>query len=235
MSRKWGRTSYWILSVGTLLNVALFCGTVLIYMQSQSPSTPGPLKSDIKDAWDAVQYETRTFTGALKWDRDSGNLHREQDYSVEYFGPPSDKLDEIWEELLHDEFVPMTKEESSPFLPDLRDYPGKDTPLFEPGLFHSLHCLNALRKLVSKHMYNSTSTLEEDPKDFMPSEIAHNEHCMDRIRQSLICAGDLTPSPMYWWDGFGMAVGRTGPQTCRKWQPIREWMDGRREHNDSQA
>lgn len=130
----------------------------------------------------------------------------------------------------------MTSEESSPYLPELRNFPGKSTPIFEPGLFHSLHCLNALRKLVSKQMYNSTSGSEdEDSKDFTPSKIAHNEHCMDRIRQSLICAGDLTASPMYWWDGFGMALGRTGPQTCRKWQPIRDWMDERREVKGGQS
>lgn len=123
----------------------------------------------------------------------------------------------------------MTSEESAPYLPDLRPIPGEEMPLFEPGLFHSLHCLNALRKVVSKQMYmNSTAEAE----DYPPSEIAHNEHCMDRIRQSLMCAGDLTASPLYWWEGSNMALGRTGPQVCRKWQPIRDWMDGRRESKD---
>lgn len=126
----------------------------------------------------------------------------------------------------------MTSEEASPFLPELRPLPGQNRPVFEPGVFHSLHCLNALRKVVSKQMYkNSTAGVEQYP----PSEIAHNEHCMDRIRQSLMCSGDLTPSPMYWWDGFNTALGRTGAQTCRKWQPIRDWMDGRRESKESET
>lgn len=50
---------------------------------------------------------------------------------------------------------------------------------------------------------------------------------MDRIRQTIICFGDMTPSPMYTWDGFNLALGRTGAHTCRKWQPIRDWMDER--------
>jgi hypothetical protein len=132
----------------------------------------------------------------------------------------------------------MTSEEASPFLPELRALPGKDTPPHSssrlicsstrltpnrPGIFHSLHCSNALRSLISKYMYNSTAV----PELYSVSEIAHNEHCMDRIRQALICQGDLTPSTMYWWDGYVTAPGRTGPQTRRKWQPIRDSMNGR--------
>lgn len=97
-SSKSSKTTWLILSIGTLLNFALFLGTILIYIQH---NTPGPLQSDIQEARQAVEYETRTFTGALKYDGESGNMYREQDYSTEFFGPPSEKLDEAWEELLH--------------------------------------------------------------------------------------------------------------------------------------
>lgn len=96
-----GRTAWLVFSVGSLLNIALFFGAVVLYMKSHPiHGQPGPLRSDIKDAGKAVQYEIRTFTGALKWDRESGNMYREQDYSTEYFGPPSEKLDAAWKELL---------------------------------------------------------------------------------------------------------------------------------------
>ena len=64
-------------------------------------------------------------------------------------------------------------------------------------------------------------------------DVAHLEHCMDRLRQVLMCHGDLTPSPLYRWDGFNLAFGRTGEHTCRKWEPIREWMDERKRRDDA--
>lgn len=98
---KCSKTTWLVLSSGTLLNVVLFLSTVLMHVQWNAESDPGPLQSDIKDAWKAVQYETRTFTGSLKWDRDTGNLFREKDYSTEYFGPPGEKLDTAWEGLFY--------------------------------------------------------------------------------------------------------------------------------------
>jgi hypothetical protein len=38
------------------------------------------------------------------------------------------------------------------------------------------------------------------------------DHCLDQIRQSIQCNGDLSPVPLYWWDG---------------WESIREWVDRR--------
>ena len=60
-------------------------------------------------------------------------------------------------------------------------------------------------------------------------DVAHMEHCMDRLRQAVMCHGDLAPSPMYSWEGFNFALGRGGEHTCRKWEPIRVWMDERGE------
>ena len=101
-------------------------------------------------------------------------------------------------------------------------------------MMHSLHCLNGLRIMVSGMLYNgSASNIDGGINDstvvlFPPGwHQAHVEHCMDRLRQSIMCQGDLTPSPIYHWEGFGFAVGKAGKHTCRKWEPIRKWMDER--------
>ena len=94
-----------------------------------------------------------------------------------------------------------------------------------PDMFHSLHCLNAIRKEISERVYNSSTGYSSHSSHFPPEGvIPHIEHCMDRIRQSIMCQGDLSPSPMYWWQGFNLAFGRAGAHTCRKWLPIREWI-----------
>ena len=116
---------------------------------------------------------------------------------------------------LTDEFFPMTDKEAAPFLPELVKVPVYEQYLFEPEITHSLHCLNALRQEASKSMYpNSTyqtpHSAEWDllPKGFMQP---HMEHCIDRLRQAIMCQGDLTPSPLYGWPGKSRVyLGRTG-------------------------
>jgi len=46
---------------------------------------------------------------------------------------------------------------------------------------------------------------------------------MDFIFQQIICAADLTPSPLFVYDDFNIAIGRTGVHTCRNWDKLREW------------
>lgn len=54
-------------------------------------------------------------------------------------------------------------------------------------------------------------------------------HCIDQIRQYIMCAGDLTPIPVMHYDllgGFGY-VNSDVHHTCRNFDAIRAWTDGR--------
>lgn len=100
-------------------------------------------------------------------------------------------------------------------------------------MFHSLHCINAIRKELSRTLYNGTGYLE-DHKHQLPAFIfgadwqaTHFDHCLDRLRQAVMCHGDLTPSPLYSFQGYPLVLGRSGVHTCRKFEPIRKWMDVR--------
>src|SRR5689334_23086014 len=77
-----------------------------------------------------------------------------------------------------------------------------------PDVFHSLHCLNAIRNELHPTLYNISN--EHNPWFQTHQRIAilvndptwmtkHIEHCLDRIRQVVMCHGDLTPSPLYSW------------------------------------
>ena len=103
---------------------------------------------------------------------------------------------------------------------------------------YSLHCLNAIRMEISKILYPNSTHQSHDHnigKAKVPPvwDIAHMEPCMDRIRQALMCHGDLAPSPLHSWDGFNIAFGRTGEHLRRKWEPIREWLDDRKRRDDA--
>ncbi|CAK4034791.1 Hypothetical predicted protein [Lecanosticta acicola] len=216
-------------------NVTFLVISILVNITTWSRSVHSKCitPTDTTDAHKAIEYESRTFTGALVYDPEKKVAFRKPDGEREYFGPPSKEIDDAWHELLHGEFPVMTDEEAAPFRPDLTTIPSTGRYHFEPDMFHTLHCVNALRLEVSKSLYNvSTSHHHGDVKGIsFPDgwDVVHMEHCMDRIRQSIMCHGDLTPSPLYFWPGFKIALGRTGAHTCRKWQPIREWMDRRGE------
>lgn len=186
----------------------------------------GAFPTDMKDARSAIRYETRTYTGALVWDQQKQGLARVREPgTVEYFGPPSKAVDDAWHALLHDQFPAMTDEEAAPFLPNLTRLPQTDRYHFDPDLFHSLHCLNGIRSMLSGPLYNQKS---DHMHGASPENMrAHMDHCMDRIRQAIMCHGDLTPSPLYLYPGVSGPIGKAGPHTCRKWEPIRAWMDER--------
>ena len=87
---------------------------------------------------------------------------------------------------------------------------------------------------MTKTMYGDSGESHSKHHHDLPKSIVgpdyentHLEHCLDRLRQAVMCHGDLTPSPLYIFDGFPVAIGKTGKRTCRKFEPIREWMDQR--------
>lgn len=114
-------------------------------------------------------------------------------------------------------------------------------PLIEtrprPEVFHMLHCIDALRIHISATLYDTNETTPrtqahnahyEKMEKISPGvKTLHVEHCLDRMREYAMCHADLTPSPLYTYDGFQGLIGKTGPRVCRKWEPIREWMDVR--------
>jgi hypothetical protein len=105
-----------------------------------------------------------------------------------------------------------------------------------PDMFHNLHCVNAVRMELSKTLYNSSDGGDYHQHEQLPAwlvgpdwKATHLEHCLDRLRQAIMCHGDLTPSPLYTFKGYPVALGRSGEHTCRKFEPIRQWMDERAE------
>ncbi|KAF2159760.1 hypothetical protein M409DRAFT_29764 [Zasmidium cellare ATCC 36951] len=214
------------------VNVTILILSLLVNIWTWARVEPKCIReTDMQDAHSAIQYEQRVFTGALVYDPETKRAIRKQDAEHEYFGPPSEELDAAWHKLLHGEFPVMRPEEAAQFEPELTRIPKTKEFHFEPDMFHTLHCLNAVRLEASKSLYNISGGHSHGsvPGISLPEgwDLAHMEHCMDRIRQSIMCHGDLTPSPLYYWPGFKIALGRTAAHTCRRWQPMRDWMDKR--------
>ncbi|CAI6336612.1 unnamed protein product [Periconia digitata] len=87
------------------------------------------------------------------------------------------------------------------------------------SVFHQLHCLNNLRKRI---FWNETTRgpIAENP-DF---GMKHMDHCIDSLRQSLMCSSDLTPIPYAWNTKYHQTLPVPATtHTCRDFEAIRDW------------
>ena len=93
--------------------------------------------------------------------------------------------------------------------------------MVELDVFHQLHCLNLLRKLVYPEKFpTDLSSSSEKGTD----NIYHLEHCYDSIRQSLMCSSDV--STIFWeWspENKKMMGNLATTHTCRNFEKIRDW------------
>lgn len=96
-----------------------------------------------------------------------------------------------------------------------------DLHIVELDVFHQLHCLNMMRKLVYPDAYPmdlSSGTTEAADNLF------HMEHCYEQLRQSLQCSSDLATITWQWSRKQGRFLGNVHTMhTCKNWDKIHDW------------
>jgi len=126
------------------------------------------------------------------------------------------------------------------------------------GVFHQLHCVNHLRKALYPDEYPGLWTYHANGsvdhstilslhwgmvvhlsgdilKDQQPMKLTSPptfaDHCIDILRQTLMCHADITPMPYYYRasdDNIYSVLAST--QTCRKFDEIKHWAIERQIH-----
>jgi len=141
-SRNTGKPYSWIVVALAISNLLLIAALVYTYQSRFSATTtkhndaitPAPTKqatpslatTEIADALPFLQVEQRSFSGELAYNTTSKQLYREVNLSQpQYFGHPSPEIDAAWHELMENEYIVMTEEESAPFGDALRTVRGK--------------------------------------------------------------------------------------------------------------
>ena len=103
--------------------------------------------------------------------------------------------------------------------PGHADAEDEDVAWFGVSVFHQLHCLRALRDTV-RELKTGQPAREWGGPD-------HLEHCLDYIRQGLMCSADTTIEwPVFVKGGFGSDGPITGEgiaHQCRDWNAVREF------------
>jgi len=86
----------------SLLNTLIACVTVYsnATVFSRQPRLLG-WGTELHDARKAIEYEEQSYTGALTYDAKKRQIIKVNDSDLEFFGPPSENIDNAWQYLLH--------------------------------------------------------------------------------------------------------------------------------------
>ncbi|KZT38257.1 hypothetical protein SISSUDRAFT_1033565 [Sistotremastrum suecicum HHB10207 ss-3] len=202
--------------VSVLLNFVFVIAILLIYRKQATPPTPvnhvkwigaEPVYSP---AQEAVRYERRTFT--------------ELGVRTIYHGPPTDETDRAWNALYPVGMTRIPNEDAAKMANWTERIAGDEShSLVVLEVFHQLHCLNHLRKALSPerygHMHLGEPILEGDPTPF-----DHSDHCINILRESVMCNADITPNVFQWSDPKRQVFPHfDNVHTCRSFDAINEW------------
>lgn len=112
-------------------------------------------------------------------------------------------------------------------LPNQHDGRGnKPEYLILLDVFHQLHCLNMIRRRLYPSYYKFNDTGPDGEDDLLG--LSHIDHCVDSIRQSLMCHADVTPVIYTWSDTSKRYVAKTHvPHVCRNFDAVSAWASER--------
>ncbi|PGH34644.1 hypothetical protein GX50_02534 [[Emmonsia] crescens] len=104
----------------------------------------------------------------------------------------SDEVEAAWNKTLGstDGVVQLPKSTANRLPRSIESFIEPGQYIYGVGMFHQLHCLNRIRRTFYADRFFSDETKEDI--DF------HKNHCFDLLRQSILCAGDV--SMVYWWN-----------------------------------
>ena len=116
---------------------------------------------------------------------------------------PNPEADAIWDELELTRTIIISEEEVrklgkdpstvAKFEDSFWHY-GENAFMAQIDVFHQLHCLNSLRKLVYSEYYNWTSANAHHPELWY----IHNNHCVDILMQNIMCNANTDLYTMQW-------------------------------------
>lgn len=89
-------------------------------------------------------------------------------------------------------------------------------------VFHQLHCVDLLRKALHREYYDA----HEGSFAGAPEAVVqgHLEHCVETLRQTIMCHGDISLLTYNWVEGRDMPYPNFNTlHTCKKWETLTRW------------
>jgi len=208
-ARSWRNTA--LLSISVALNIAFMVGYAVSFQRH--PIHPYHLYSP---AQDVLEYKPKLFNDI--W------------FKSEFNAPPSPALDEAWEDLYDFGVMQIPKDQAVLFPNRTSPIPGDEQNyIFTMDVFHQLHCLNMIRQALYPEYYNHSyySRLGIKPPS-MPVHghegFDHTTHCIDSLRETVMCSSDVTPLVWVWDDRLQQSMPRLDVvHSCRNFEKVQEW------------
>ncbi|KLJ06371.1 hypothetical protein EMPG_10200 [Blastomyces silverae] len=94
-------------------------------------------------------------------------------------------------------------------------------------VLHHLHCLNMLRQATYFNFEYYSKKGDgpfKDPDDVLETHIGH---CVDILRQQIMCTADVGVFGQWWVEGVGPFVDFNTVHKCRNFEEIRKWAEQR--------
>lgn len=184
-----------------------------------------PPKDDIllySPANEAIETSIVRLNGT--WDRHSP-----------YRGSPSPELEAAWDRITADgRLLGMTSEQvvraGGEITPHLARYPDEygGKYLMTVETIHQLHCINMVRQSTwGGHYTQHDLDFNHNPDEWR----IHLDHCIEMLRQNIMCRSDVTMVTYDWVEGFDDPYPSFSvPHQCRNFEKILDWVEDHRVH-----
>jgi hypothetical protein len=146
-------------------------------------------------------------------------------------GYPNEKNNKLWEDLYNFGITGVTPSEANQLINttvpvELKD--GTISHLVELDVFHQLHCLNTLRQSLYEDAFPLWEYYEDGRRRYDTIGARHWDHCLDALRQTLMCHGDVTPIVFHYnHTSHGTFPKLNAVHVCRNWDSIVNWAKAR--------
>ncbi|CAG9987089.1 unnamed protein product [Clonostachys byssicola] len=135
----------------------------------------------------------------------------------------SDEINLMWEDLYNEFAISLITGEEAARLPNATSPMAQEPTKYmvQLDVFHQLHCLNLMRKLVYPSVFNLDLTSGSEEAE---ENLDHFEHCYDSLRQALQCNADLSTIYYEWVPERNRLVGNLATtHTCKNYDSIVQW------------
>ncbi|KAI0143739.1 hypothetical protein GGR57DRAFT_507886 [Xylariaceae sp. FL1272] len=158
-----------------------------------------------------LQRQQRTFTLSSNWS-----------------GAPSNETDQAWKSLVEDDMgaFGISAKLFGQVNPSLETgvrvpHENDDKYLATFDVVHKLHCLNLIRLSFYQDRHPDYPGFHGHTSEEIQ---AHREHCVEQIRQSLMCSGDLSILTYNWVKGERMPKPNFKTvHACQNWDYVVGW------------
>ncbi|EPE26491.1 hypothetical protein GLAREA_02404 [Glarea lozoyensis ATCC 20868] len=199
-----------------LIHMLILCiYTALIFSINERPIKLR-FKSELNEAESHIRYEERIFNVLSVARPQKGRI------PSPFEGRPTPENNERWKNLTDLMLYGATKEEAAQLsTPTVQAYDDNTVYPVIISVYHHLH--DRLRRQA----WGDTNPNDESEK----FRLMHTDHCVENLRQALLCHGDTTPVPLFYttFDENGVPENYDAawevPHTCRNEQKLQSWAE----------